>query len=398
MKIKRVPLGDIALVNPRLDVDDQPSGNELVSFVPMASVSEATLSIEQPLDRIYEDVAKGFTPFRRGDILIAKITPCFENGKMAYSKDLPRRIGFGSTEFHVLRPNPDQDGAYLFQLLRDPYVRRLGKSKMTGAAGQRRIPARFLQELRIPLPPLSEQKRIAGILDAADALRAKRREALAELDKLLQSTFIHMFGDPVTNPMGWDIVPIGDFAEVKGGKRLPKGEEYSLLPTPYRYIRVADISPNYIERRNLRYLKPETQRRISRYTVDEGDVIISIAGTIGVTAAVPKDLKGCNLTENAAKIVLKSQEQINPVFLSFALQMPQTQAQIAGQTGQVTIGKLALFRIERVVVTVPPIAEQNRFSSFVESIERQKARMRTHLTELDSLFASLQSRAFNGEF
>ena len=74
---------------------------------------------------------------------------------------------------------------------------------MRGAAGQRRVPADFLASVQIPLPPLAEQKRIAGILDAADALRAKRREALAQLDTLLQSTFLDMFGDPVTNPKGW---------------------------------------------------------------------------------------------------------------------------------------------------------------------------------------------------
>ena len=85
--------------------------------------------------------------------------------------------------------------------------------KMKGAAGQRRVPADFFASLQIPLPPLPEQKRIAKILDAADALRAKRRESLAQLDSLLQSTFLDMFGDPVTNPMGWEVKTLGEVEE-----------------------------------------------------------------------------------------------------------------------------------------------------------------------------------------
>ena len=88
-----------------------------------------------------------------------------------------------------------------------------------------------------PLPSLLEQRRIAEILDKADALRAKRRAALAQLDILTQSIFLDMFGDPATNPKGWPVVTIADICEVKGGKRLPKGEEYSSTPTPHRYIR-----------------------------------------------------------------------------------------------------------------------------------------------------------------
>jgi type I restriction enzyme S subunit len=102
------------------------------------------------------------------------------------------------------------NGRYLFQLLKRPDVRTEGAGKMKGAAGQRRVPAEFFGSLQIPLPPLDEQKRIAAILDAADALRTKRRESLAQLDALLQSTFLTLFGDPVENPMGWPQSELGD--------------------------------------------------------------------------------------------------------------------------------------------------------------------------------------------
>ncbi len=156
---------------------------------------------------------------------------------------------------------------------------------------------------RVFLPPLPEQRRIAEILDKADALRAKRRAALTQLDTLTQSIFLDMFGDPATNPKAWPEVTIADICEVKGGKRLPKGEAYSATPTPFRYIRVTDIQSGAIDESALVYLRPEIQAEISRYIVNTGDVIISIAGSIGLIAPVPASLDGTNLTENAAKLL-----------------------------------------------------------------------------------------------
>ena len=175
----------VAQVNPKLAAADRPDLDAIVCFVPMAAVSEETLSIEAQAERPFSEVAKGYTPFKRGDVLVAKITPCFENGKMALADNLAHELGFGTTEFHVFRPSERITGPYLFSLLRAPYVRKAGAMKMKGAAGQRRVPADFFASLQIPIPPLSEQKWIAGILDAADALRAKRREALAQLDTAL---------------------------------------------------------------------------------------------------------------------------------------------------------------------------------------------------------------------
>ena len=162
MPHRKVKISEVAEINPQRASDLKPT--DLVSFVPMASVSETTLSITDPIDRPYSEVAKGFMTFLRGDILIAKITPCFENGKMAHAQNLPNLIGFGSTEFHVLRPMNFLEGAYLFHFLRAPYIRKSGETKMKGAAGQRRVPADFFAELEIPLPPLDEQRRIAEIL------------------------------------------------------------------------------------------------------------------------------------------------------------------------------------------------------------------------------------------
>lgn len=294
----------------------------------------------------------------------------------------------------MIRPRQTNlEPRYLFHWINHTATRRALREMVKGI----HLYPKDVARLKIPLPPLEEQKRIAAILDEADDLRTKRRESLAQLDTLLQSTFLDLFGDPVTNPKGWDKVAVGEFAKVKGGKRLPKGEDYADAPTGYRYIRVSDISPNRIDESDLRNLKPETQKKIARYIVEFGDVIITIAGTIGLTAAVPVSLDGVNLTENAAKIVPNDKRRVNATYLSYALQMPHAQSQIRSHTGQVTIGKLALFRIEKLEVLLPPEDKQKRFAEFVSETESQRRRMTGQLDELDTLFASLQSRAFRGE-
>lgn len=268
---------------------------------------------------------------------------------------------------------------------------------MTGSAGQRRVPEHFLAELDVPLPPMREQQRIADVLDRADALRAKRRVAIAQLDTLTQSVFIAMFGSPITNPHGWEVRTIGSLCLVRGGKRLPKGEEYSITPTPFRYVRVVDLKDGAVNEQALVFLKPEVQARIARYTVDEGDVIISIAGSIGLVAPVKCSLHGANLTENAAKLVPRDRSEYDATFLSTVLRSSFAQVQICSHVGQVTIGKLALFRIEKLHIPLPPLSLQRDFARRVEAIERLKASQRASLAQLDALFASLQYRAFRGE-
>lgn len=246
--------------------------------------------------------------------------------------------------------------------------------------------------LTIPLPPIPEQRRIAAVLDKADALRAKRREAIAKLNQLLQATFFTMFEDN----SNWPETAIGDICLVKGGKRLPKGEAYSDAATPFRYIRVSDIESGRIHEQKLKYLKPETQQQIKRYTVSAGDVVITIAGSIGLVAPVGSTLEGANLTENAAKLVSRVSMAYEPEYLAFALSTPEAQKQIKSHTGQVTIGKLALFRIEKVTIALPPLHLQKKFVQVKGVIEGQLSKLTSSATQLDLLFASLQQRAFEG--
>ena len=364
-----------------------------MSFVPMAAVSEETLCIETEAERPFSEVAKGYTPFKRGDVLIAKITPCFENGKMALADNLSHELGFGTTEFHVLRPSEKVSGPYLFHLLRAPYVRKAGAMKMKGAAGQRRVPADFFASLQIPLPPLDEQKRIAGILDAADALRAKRRASLAQLDALLKSTFLNMFGNPVTNPMAWEQCTVGDVVHsAKDGPHV--SPEYADRGIPF--VSTRHIKPGEVVWEDLKYIdQNEANRQWKKCKPEFGDILYTKGGTTGIAARV-NTMEPFAVWVHVA-LLKPIVEKVHPAWLEAMLNSAYCYTQSQKYTHGIANRDLGLKRMVKIRIYLPPLDHQRRFATFVESVEQQKARLRAHLTELDTLFLSLQSRAFNGE-
>lgn len=371
--------------NPSLD---DPDGE--FSYIDISSVDKDSKRIEGAVTLKCADApSRARQLVAAGDILVSTVRPNL-NGVAVVPHELEGATA--STGYSILRPRAGvADGPYLFHWVRSAaFIEEM--VRLATGASYPAVSDKIVRDSEIPLPPLAEQRRIAAILDKADALRAKRREAIAKLDKVLQSVFLDMFGDSAI----FSRLPVGAICEVKGGKRLPKGEDYAEVPTPYRYIRVSDIAMGQIQEDCVKYLKPDVQAKIKRYTVAAGDVVITIAGTIGVVAPVGKRLSGANLTENAAKLVAKRHGNFVPEYLAFALGMPEAQAQIRSQTGQVTIGKLALFRIEKVEIPLPPVDLQRRFATIAQAVSKQKDMLSKSIEQMDSMFTSLQNRAFAG--
>jgi len=177
------PISAVAEVNPRKNVDL--SISDLVSFVPMAAVDEVSGTILSPVDRPYGEVSKGFTHFRDGDVIFAKITPSMENGKSAVARGLTNGTGMGSTEFHVFRSNGVIEPEYLWRFVRQKSFRESAQAVMSGAAGQQRVPADYLKNHMIPLPPLPEQRRIVSTVDGLTARTARARKDLDRIPTLI---------------------------------------------------------------------------------------------------------------------------------------------------------------------------------------------------------------------
>lgn len=184
-------LDQLCCINPSKAELKNLSNNLEVSFVPMAAVDDITGSIITPEKRVLGEVKKGYTYFRENDVLFAKITPCMENGKSAIAINLTNKIGFGSTEFHVLRPAKEVLPKWIHFYIRQPWFRKEAKKHFTGTAGQQRVPKEFLEKTEIPFPPLSEQKKIVDYLDnlreKTEKLKQLQQKQLEELTELKQS-------------------------------------------------------------------------------------------------------------------------------------------------------------------------------------------------------------------
>ena len=192
-------LSDVCEINPKAQILDD---NVKVSFIAMPDVSEDG-KINVDIIRSYCDVKKGFTSFIEGDVIFAKITPCMENGKGALATGLCNGIGFGSTEFHVLRPDSSKvDGKWIYYLTAWPHFRKDAEKNMTGSAGQKRVPKTFLENYDLNVPPLDIQQRQIKVLDQVKSIIDSRKQQISQFDELVKARFVEMFGDYHTNSKG----------------------------------------------------------------------------------------------------------------------------------------------------------------------------------------------------
>ena len=306
-----------------------------------------------------------------GDILVSSANSWNLVGKCCQVRDLQ----FPSTAggfISILRPTTeDLDAEYLYRWFSSGEVQATLRSFGNQTTNISNLNHKRTLKLQVPLPPLAEQQRIAGILDAADALRAKRRESLAQLDTLLQSTFLDMFGDPVTNPMGWDRKPLGEVIRVKSGDGLVSKD---MAPDGKHPVYGGNGINGYHD----------------SFMFEEPKIVL---GRVGVyCGAVHLTRPRAWVTDNALYVHTFVQP-VDTTYLVAALKMANIN-QYAGKSAQPLISGTRIYPVQ---ILIPPLDLQHRFAAIVESVEQQKTSQRAHLAELDTLFASLQSRAFRGD-
>lgn len=247
------------------------------------------------------------------------------------------------------------------------------------------------------LPPLAEQKRIARILDAADALRTKRRETIEQLDTLLQSVFLDMFGDPVTNPKGWDEYALEDIVQDTKLGLVRSSKEFGWeLPTPY--VRMDAISadghflPDKVQGTRA------TRSESDAYALLPGDFLFNTRNSrplVGKVCVFPGPA-GWLFNNNIMRI--RFTEGVEPTVVAMQFQFERVRRELERRkSGTTSVFAIYWKALRTLPVMVPPTEHQKRFALFVDSVERQKSQLQAHLAELDTLFASLQSRAFRGE-
>ncbi len=396
-------LVDVSAINPRHDktIDDK----TMVTFAPMAAISEDSPDFLFREERPLGDVRKGFTHFADGDVLFAKITPCMENGKGAVARNLRNGLGCGTTEVHVARPLSGISPLYVYRYLSQSSVRRQAKENFTGTAGQLRVPTEFIKTLCIPVPPSAEQWRIAERLEKLLAEVEQCKERMAKIPVLLkrfrQSVLAAACSGRLTADWreeheidfaSWGTKTIGSICEIIGGSQPPKKHfAYKAQEGYIRFIQIRD----YKSDNNLTYIPKDMARRLCRKT----DVMIGRYGP-----PLFQILRGIEGAYNVAlmKAVPISSNELNNDFLFILLQDPPLRNYVISSSER-TVGQDGVRKdlLEEYEANLPLIEEQEEIVRRVNVLfalaDKIEAHYKATQQQIDRLPQSILAKAFRGE-
>ena len=296
-----------------------------------------------------------------------------------------------------VRPNTQfLDTAYLGHFLKSQESRIRGNCR---GATVPHVDPDYLRSLRVPLPSLPEQRRIAAILDHAETLRAKRRHTLELLNTLTQSIFTDMFGDPDTS---WPEVSVASFAaNEKGAIRTgPFGSQLlhsEFVSEGVAVLGIDNAVNNTFEWGQRRYITEEKFEQLSRYRVRPGDVLITIMGTVGRCAIVPSDMPKAINTKHLCCITLDVSKCLPEYLWAFFLFDSSAQRYLGRTSKGAIMAGLNMGIIKGMPVRLPRLELQREFADRVECLGRERAKTVLSLADFDALAKSLEQRAFRGD-
>jgi type I restriction enzyme, S subunit len=440
-------LDDIAIVNPgRIE---GLVARTSVSFVPMPAVSDVDGEIVNPTVRPFAEVSKGYTQFQEGDVIFAKITPCMENGKIAVARSLENGVACGSTEFHVVRPLGQNSPDYIWRFLRQSSYRADAEAVMTGAVGQRRVPATHLKESRVPLPPLPEQRRIVAKIDSLIGKSRRARDHLDHIPRLVekykQAVLAAAFRGDLTrdwraeNPSAaWsshELEVLNDqrqsYLRTRRGSRLhSNGQVGAPLPDRWfsaqlsdvgtlqvgyaykskwyaadgvRLLRGANVAPGNVSWEDEVKLPHDIAADYADYRLDAGDIVIAMDRPIISTglkvARISNEDAGCLLVQRVARYAASEL-----VDRDYVWHLINSQHFIDHAVTQATGSDLPHISSNDILTTpvpLPCLSEQReiarRIGTALSWIDRLASEATSARRLIDRLDQAVLAKAFRGE-
>lgn len=331
----------------------------------------------------------------------------FEPRTVLYSKLRPYlnkvivadEAGFATTELVPIRCNlAEVHPEYLAYFLRSEEFLRFATEVVAGAKMPRMVMSEFWN-FQVPLPPLTEQRRITAILDQADTLRTKRRETLAQLDSLTQSIFIEMFGDTVSNSKAWPRLTLNELMDENGPQNgLYKPSTDYGTGTPI--LRIDAFYDGVVTKLDSLKRVRLSDSELALYGLRAEDIVINRVNSIeylGKSALIPKLLEPTVFESNMMRFAVR-RDVVEPGYVVHFLQTDFIKNQILScSKNAVNQSSINQQDVKSFRINVPPLALQQTFATHINEIESLRAAHRASLNELDALFASLQHRAFSGE-
>ncbi len=413
-------------VNPRSDQFRQLKSEDEVSFIPMEAVGEnggLNLDVTRPLG----EIGASYTEFEDGDVVVAKITPCFENGKGALASGLHNGVALGTTELHVLRPLSHLDGRFLFYLTLSSGYRKMGEAEMYGAGGQKRVPPEFNKDFATPLPPPNEQRLIAHFIEAqtarVDTLVAKKCELIEKLNEkrtaLISRTVTRGLPPEAARATSLDAKPrlkssgvewIGDIPKHWGTRRLrhiSDGITVGVVVNPSSYVTDegvpfllgGDVREFLIDTSNCNRCDPATSvGPLRKSRLAAGDLVVVRVGYPGVAAVVPTELEGSNC---ASMMIIRRHPRFSSQWLAYVFnsQVGRDQIEIV-QYGAAQ----KQFNISHAVdfeFPFPPLPEQKAIADYLDrettKINRMVEKVEAAIERLQEYRTALITAAVTGK-
>ena len=363
-----------------------------VGFLPMEDLTQFQKHAKALKTRTMSEVSNSYTYFANGDVLMAKISPCFQNGKMGIATGLPSGVGYGSSEYFVFRPSKELSAEWLFYYLQDPAFRRNATGKFSGNVGQQRLPKELIEELEIPLPPLAEQKRIVALLDEAFAgIDEAKAKAEASMDLALET--LNSFLEIEFNAENSELSPIGEIFTTMTGTTPPKSEA-SYYGKDFLFVKPPELRGGLIV---------ETEDGLTKEgaafarIAPRNSILVSCIGILGKVGWADKPV-AFNQQINA---ILPREDRAHWKYMLFQMKSPKFRKSLTEASTGTTVYMVNKSKFNQLMVRLPSLRHQataaERFAEIDqlqnELTENQKKRKEA----LNSLKASLLTQAFAGE-
>jgi type I restriction enzyme, S subunit len=408
------PINSVVEVNPhfkREGIEDDLK----VSFVPMAAVGACDGTIDVSKERLFCEVKKGYTSFQEGDVLFAKITPCMENGKIVIVPKLISGCGFGSTEFHVLRPTKCIGARYLYHYVSRSIFRGEAAHNMTGAVGQKRVPSSYLEQYKIPVAPLPEQHRIVAkieeLFSELDKGVENLKTAREQLKVYRQSVLKHAFEGKLSSnnlanePLAsWKWMSLEDITvEKEGLRRGPFGSTIKkafFVPEGYKVYEQQNAiydDPTLGEY----YINKDKYEELKSFQVRPKDFIVSCSGTIGKISQLPHDTPLGVINQALLRIRLRDNVLKDKFFL-YLFRSEFFQRKILVETrGSAMKNVTGMKELKQIQLWIPSDSEQNRIIEEIESrlsvVDQMEQTIDESLQKAEALRQTILKKAFEGK-
>jgi type I restriction enzyme S subunit len=385
---------------PKSEARDKLAESDLVSFLPMEDMGIDQMFVRPSQAKPLREVAGSYTYFGEDDVLLAKITPCFENGKLGIAEGLTNGIGFGSSEYIVFRPDKTLNKEWLYYFLSRETFRIEGAERMSGAVGHKRVSKEFIESYPIPVPPRPEQQRIVGILgEAFEGIATAKANAEKNVQNARAIFESHLQSVFTQRGRGWKRVRIDDACTSIMdcvNKTAPKVDG----PTPFKMIRTTNIRNGRVNLDSVNYVTEKVFRVWTRRQIPQpGDVLLTREAPMGEVGMLMNDdnvFLGQRIVSYRA-----NPTKLNNRFLLYALQSGDLQGQIHALASGSTVQHMRVPDSKNLELPLPSLTEQATTVTTLDDLREETEHFASiyerKLAALEALKKSLLHQAFTGQ-